>query len=66
MVMITSKESLEEKLTLRPDEKQWFENPSSLPLLISDYYFSLIGDTPDDPIRREVVPQCSRMSRMPR
>lgn len=56
MVMITSKESLEEKLTLRPDEKQWFENPSSLPLLISDYYFSLIGDTPDDPIRREVVP----------
>ncbi len=54
--MITTKESLEEKLTLRPDEAGWFDSPSSLPLLISDYYFSLINDTPDDPIRREVVP----------
>ncbi|MGN0906526.1 MAG: KamA family radical SAM protein [Bullifex sp.] len=54
--MITTKESLEEKLTLRSDERAWFDSPSSLPLLISDYYFSLIEDTPDDPIRREVIP----------
>ena len=54
--MVLTKEDLEKKLKLTKEEEAWFTSPSSLPLSISDYYFSLILDNPNDPIRREVVP----------
>ena len=54
--MILTKEDLERKLKLTKEEEAWFSSPSSLPLTISDYYFSLIEDDANDPIRREVVP----------
>jgi len=50
-------EELEQHIKLRPHERQWKEGPLSLPLLITDYYLSLIDPSdPDDPLRRQVVP----------
>ena len=54
--MVSTKEDLEKRLKLTKEEEAWFSSPSSLPLSISDYYFSLIEDNPNDPIRREVIP----------
>ncbi len=54
--MVLTKEDLDKKLKLTKEEEAWFSSPSSLPLTISDYYFSLIEDDANDPIRREVVP----------
>ncbi len=55
--MIT-RDTIEEKLSLTEGEKKWLANPSSLPLLVSDFFFSLIDkDDPEDPIRRQVIPQ---------
>lgn len=56
--MILTKEDLISKLNLKADEEAWFNSHSSLPLKISDYYFSLIENKEDDPIRRQVVPSC--------
>lgn len=54
---VTRKEQLEETLKLTDEENAWFDSPSSLPLLVSDYFFSLIDpNDPLDPIRKQVVP----------
>lgn len=54
---ITSLDQLNNLLELGIEEKNWKESPVSLPLKITDYYFSLIdkNDT-NDPLRRQVVP----------
>lgn len=55
--MVSRREDLERKLVLGEAEKDWFDNPSALPLLISDGLFNLIDpDDPEDPIRRQFVP----------
>ena len=55
---MVTKDNIEEKLDLTESERKWLENPSSLPLLVTDYFFSLIDkNNIDDPIRRQVIPQ---------
>lgn len=57
--MIATKEQLEKLTELKSDEEAWFENPSSLPFLISDSLEKLIDfKDENDPIRRELVPSC--------
>ncbi len=61
--MIT-KETIEEHILLKNDEKEWLVDSSSLPLLVTDFFFSLIDrDDPDDPIRRQVIPSVEENSR---
>ena len=55
---ITRQSQLEEYLTLTKEESNWCQERCSLPLLISDYFFSLINPSdPHDPIRCQVVPR---------
>lgn len=55
--MIADRCALERKLQLTENERKWFDDPSSLPLLISAQMEKLImPDDPDDPIRRQFVP----------
>lgn len=57
--MVKSREELEKHITLKEEERKWFEEPSSLPLLISDNLMSLINpEDPEDPVRRQFVPDC--------
>ena len=51
--MITTKAELENIVTLTDSEKAWFDDPSSLPLLISDH---LAGLMCHEGIRRQFVP----------
>ena len=51
--MITTKAELENIVTLTDREKAWFDDPSSLPLLISDH---LAGLMCHEGIRRQFVP----------
>ncbi len=54
---IKDKAQLEKCMNLKEEERKWFDAPSSLPLLISDYFFALIDkDDENDPIRKQVVP----------
>ncbi len=54
---INDKAQLERHINLKEEERKWFDNPSSLPLLISDYFFTLIDkEDENDPIRKQVVP----------
>lgn len=54
---ITSLDELKKHLTLKEQELSWKEGPLSVPLRITDYYFSLINkDDPNDPLRIQVVP----------
>lgn len=63
-MIINSQKELEETISLKQEEKEWFANPSSLPLLISGHFFSLIDPCdPDDPIRKQVVPDVRENSR---
>ena len=60
---ISEKKQLEEKLKLTKEEKDWFSSPSSLPLLVSDSFFSLIDkDDVNDPIRKQVIPDIRERS----
>lgn len=60
---ISEKKQLEEKLTLTENEEKWFQNPSPLPLLVSDSFFSLINsEDPEDPIRKQVIPDSRECS----
>lgn len=55
--LVITKETIEEKISLKNDEKSWLVEPGSLPLLVTDFFFSLIDpDDPADPIRRQVIP----------
>ena len=55
--MIANRSELESRLRLTENERKWFDNPSSLPLLISDQFEKLLNpDDPSDPIRRQFVP----------
>jgi lysine 2,3-aminomutase len=55
---ITTKEKLEEILTLTDSEKQVFDlHKKNLPLAITPYYASLISNDVNDPIRKCVVPR---------
>jgi lysine 2,3-aminomutase len=56
--VVTTRQQLEQVLTLDASERRWFDaNSDSLPLSISRYYLSLIDpDDPDDPLRKQVVP----------
>ncbi|MCR5760761.1 MAG: KamA family radical SAM protein [Sphaerochaetaceae bacterium] len=55
--MINSIEQLKEKLKLTEEELSWKESPQSLPVLITDYYFSLLDPKdPNDALRRQCVP----------
>ncbi|MCK9286355.1 MAG: KamA family radical SAM protein [Sphaerochaetaceae bacterium] len=52
-------------LHLTDEELAWKENSFGLPVLISPYYLSLIDpDDPNDPIRRQVVPNCQEQFSM--
>jgi len=57
MESIDSLEKLEGIIKPTEKERNWFKSPSSLPFLVSAHFAKLIEDDPDDPIRREVVPQ---------
>lgn len=55
--MITSIQQLKKHLTLTEEELSWKESPNSLPILITDYYMSLMDKTDkNDPLRRQCVP----------
>lgn len=55
---ITKLSELQTILSLTKEELNWKEKNARLPLLITDYYFSLINRTDiNDPIRRQVVPR---------
>lgn len=54
---ITKLSELQTILSLTKEELNWKEKNARLPLLITDYYFSLINCADiNDPIRRQVVP----------
>jgi len=55
--LVITKETIEKRIQLKNDEKKWLVDSSPLPLLVTDFFFSLIDpDDPDDPIRRQVIP----------
>ena len=57
---ITTLDQLKERLDLTPEELAWTAGPTSVPLCITEHYFSLIDPKdPDDPLRRQVVPTCN-------
>ncbi len=57
---VTSLEELSKKFVLTEKELSWKESPISVPVLITDYYLSLIdSDNPNDPLRRQVFPLSS-------
>ncbi len=57
---ITTLEQLEERLDLTPEEKAWKPSPTSVPLCITEHYFSLLDPSDKaDPLRRQVVPTCN-------
>ena len=54
---VASLDELAKKMNLSEKELSWKESPMSLPLLITDYYLSLIDpEDYSDPLRRQVVP----------
>jgi KamA family protein len=54
---ITKVSQISDAFSLTKEEALWEEKNARLPLLITDYYFSLINPSdPSDPIRRQVVP----------
>lgn len=56
---ITSLKELSQKFTLTENELRWKEDRTSVPLLITDYYLSLIdNDDPSDPLRIQSFPSC--------
>lgn len=56
---ITKMSQITDKLILSKDEQLWEEKNARLPLLITDYYFSLINNEDcNDPVRHQVVPTC--------
>ena len=58
MAVVTTKEALEQYLSLREEEITFDEHMGcSLPMKIPTYFLSLINpEDPDDPLRRQVVP----------
>jgi lysine 2,3-aminomutase len=59
------RERLAQRLTLTEEEIAYFRDAEGredlLPVRITDYYLSLIGDSPDDPIRRQAVPRVQEL-----
>lgn len=54
---ITTYKELEKRLTLTSDERDFINLDGTLPLKITEHYFSLIDkDDPNDPLRRQVIP----------
>lgn len=52
---IATKKDLNNKIKLKEDELNWKEI-ESLPLLITEHYFSLLTDDENDPLRKQVIP----------
>lgn len=65
---IRNRATLEERLSLHPEDAAFFDDPRSgktLPFRVTDYYLSLAGESPDDPIRRQCVPTAAELETRP-
>lgn len=55
------------RFTLSDDEAAYFHQAGGrddlLPVRITDYYLTLMGDSPEDPIRRQAVPRVQELER---
>lgn len=63
---LKSRDDLEERFDLTKDEQDFFSGKNQgLELGITPYYFNLIGDVPDDPVRLQCIPRVQERTILP-